>query len=113
MATTNSRRLDRKKFLGDPVLVVTIVILVVFLALFILYPLAMLLVDSVYEQTTGITVSVFGRVLGMNRFRTAFSNTIVLGLIVGFGSTLLGLLFAYVDVYVHVRSRVIKSSLTW
>ncbi len=108
MATTNSRRLDRKKFLGDPVLVVTIVILVVFLALFILYPLAMLLVDSVYEQTTGITVSVFGRVLGMNRFRTAFSNTIVLGLIVGFGSTLLGLLFAYVDVYVHVRSRVIK-----
>ena len=72
MATTNSRRLDRKKFLGDPVLVVTIVILVVFLALFILYPLAMLLVDSVYEQTTGITVSVFGRVLGMNRFRTAF-----------------------------------------
>lgn len=108
MATTNSRRLDRKKFLGDPVLVVTIVILVVFLALFILYPLAMLLVDSVYEQGTGLTGSVFSRVLGMNRFRTAFTNTIVLGLIVGFGSTLLGLLFAYVDVYVRVKSRLVK-----
>ncbi len=108
MATANSKRLDRKKFFGDPLLVITIAILLVFLALFILYPLAMLLVDSVYEAATGLTLSVFGRVLGMARFRTAFSNTIVLGLITGLGSTLLGLLFAYVDVYVRIRSRVVK-----
>ncbi len=108
MATANSKRLDRKKFFGDPLLVATIAILLVFLALFILYPLAMLLVDSIYEAETGLTVSVFGRVLGMARFRTAFSNTIVLGLLTGLGSTLLGLLFAYVDVYVRIRSRVVK-----
>lgn len=108
MATANSKRLDRKKFFGDPLLVATIAILIIFLALFILYPLAMLLVDSVYEAETGMTLSVFGRVLGMARFRTAFSNTIVLGLITGVGSTVLGLLFAYVDVYVRVRSRVVK-----
>ena len=108
MATANSKRLDRKKFFGDPLLVATIAILLVFLALFILYPLAMLLVDSIYEAETGLTLSVFGRVLGMARFRTAFSNTIVLGLLTGLGSTLLGLLFAYVDVYVRIRSRVVK-----
>lgn len=108
MATANSKRLDRKKFFGDPVLVITVIILTVFLILFILYPLSMLLVDSVYEAGTGMTVSVFGRVLGMERFRTAFSNTILLGLITGLGSTLLGLLFAYVDVYVRIRSKVVK-----
>ena len=33
---------------------------------------------------------------------------LLLGVIVGFGSTLIGLLFAYVDCYVRVRSRVMK-----
>ena len=108
MATSKSKQLDRKKFLGDPTLVVTVVILTVFLLLFILYPLSMLLIDSVYEAGTGMTVSVFSRVLGMERFRTAFSNTLVLGFLTGLGSTLLGLLFAYVDVYVSIRSKVVK-----
>ena len=51
----NSRQgaaLDRKKFFADPVMVVTIVLLTVLLALFILYPLAMLLLDSVYVRET-------------------------------------------------------------
>ena len=47
MARRQSASLDRKKFFGDPVLVITILALIVFLTLFILYPLAMLLVDSV------------------------------------------------------------------
>ena len=42
-----SAALDRKKFFGDPVMVITIIVLSIFLALFILYPLSMLLVDSV------------------------------------------------------------------
>ena len=107
MATSNSKRLDRKKFFGDPTLVVTVAILTIFLLLFILYPLSMLLIDSFYEEGT-VTFSVFGRVLDMGRFRTAFGNTLVLGMLTGLGSTLLGLLFAYVDVYVRIRSRVVK-----
>lgn len=102
-----SARLDRKKLFGDPVMVSTIVILLIFLALFILYPLLILLIDSVASEGT-FTLDIFKRVLNMGTFRNAFSNTLVLGFIVGFGSTLLGLLFAYVDVYVRVRSRVVK-----
>lgn len=49
-----SARLDRRKFFADPVMIVTIIILTVFLALFILYPLAMLLADSVYVRTTAL-----------------------------------------------------------
>ena len=117
MATSKSRQLDRKKFFGDPLLVVTICVLTVLLALFILYPLSMLLIESVYETktvtteagetvtTSRLTGEVFGRVMGMNRFRKAFTNTLILGFLVGIGSTLLGLLFAYVDVYVDIRNR--------
>lgn len=108
MASANSKRLDRKKFFGDPVLVAAVILLTVLLALFILYPLSMLLVDSIYEAETGFTVSVFSRVLGMARFRKAFTNTLQLGFIVGIGSTLLGLLFAYVDVYVRIRTRFVR-----
>ena len=49
-----SARLDRRKFFADPVMIVTIAILIVFLALFILYPLAMLLADSVYVRDTAL-----------------------------------------------------------
>ncbi len=106
MVKAQSARLDRKKLFGDPVMVSTIVVLLIFLALFILYPLAMLLIDSILSEGR-FSLDVFRRVLDMGRFRTAFGNTLQLGFIVGIGSTILGLLFAYVDVYVSVRSRVV------
>ena len=59
MASRQSAALERKKLLGDPILVTTIVVLIAFLTLFILYPLAILLVDSVYGPETGLTLSVF------------------------------------------------------
>ena len=103
-----SARLDRRKLWGDPIMVSTIAVLFIFLALFILYPLATLLVDSVFNRESGFTLDVFGRVLSMQRFQTAFSNTLALGFLTGIASTLIGLLFAYVDVYMQVRSRVVK-----
>lgn len=39
MATANSARLDRKKLLADPVMVIVILLIMAFLILFILYPL--------------------------------------------------------------------------
>ena len=52
MKTRQSAALERKKFFADPVMVVTIALLTVLLALFILYPLAMLLMDSVMVRET-------------------------------------------------------------
>ena len=48
MKTQQSLRLERRKFLADPLLLPVIILLLVFLALFILYPLTMLMADSVY-----------------------------------------------------------------
>ena len=62
MATRQSASLERKKLLADPILVSTIVVLITFLTLFILYPLAVLLVDSVYGKESGLTMDIFKRI---------------------------------------------------
>ncbi len=182
-----SASLERRKFFADPLMVTVILLLVVFLALFILYPLGMLMADSVYTpssykvytvketpeavqayfeqegesvrqlsishrpvlevpsveglsvieelgQTASTTymagvlheglsdtaVAVYNKdegllsfqsfphIFGDYTFKRAFTNTLWLGLITGIGSTLLGLLFAYVDTYVRVKNRILK-----
>ena len=105
MATRQSAALERKKLLADPIMVTTIVVLIAFLMLFILYPLAVLLVDSVYGKETGLTLDIFKRIFGMHTFRTAITNTLKVGFAVGIFSTVIGLLFAYVEVYVKVRTK--------
>ena len=233
MARNQSASLDRKKLFGDPVLIVTIIALIIFLALFILYPLAMLLMDSVMVRETKLysvaplvsgeqieyvsdkgeaisdnrspvyvkltsptegvgeklvplysstglfagratmddiekgktvylktvnnkdkavyialdqltvvqetpqtyrangrvikkmdgielsdvciqlhqdnwTLDAFPRIFNDYTFNRALMNTLILGALTGFGSLLVGLLFAYVDVYVHIRNKFSK-----
>ena len=105
MASRQSAALERKKLMADPIMVTTIVVLIAFLTLFILYPLAVLLVDSVYSPETGLTTSVFQRIFQMHSFRQAITNTLQVGMTVGILSTLIGLLFAYVEVYVKLRTK--------
>lgn len=183
---SQSRRLERKKFLQDPFTILVIILLVVLLTLFILYPLSMLMVDSVYssssldvytvEESADTIKELFStaqprvRELGVGRntviqvpateglniirslgrsasttymgdlltddltgtiiavptggpilsprsfsyifndftFRRAFTNTLRIGFITGISATLIGLLFAYVDVYVRVRNPLMR-----
>ena len=101
MARTQGAALDRKKLMGDPILVTTIVVLITFLTLFILYPLAILLMDS-FVGDGGFGFSVFKRIFDMPTFTRAITNTLKVGFLVGILSTLIGLLFAYVEVYVRM-----------
>ncbi len=107
MAKGQGARLDRSKLLADPILVATIMVLIAFLTLFILYPLAILMVDSVVGEH-GPTLDVFARVLAMPTFDTAITNTLSLGLFVGVAAALIGLLFAYVEEYVQLKSRLMS-----
>ena len=104
MAKSQSASLDRKKLLADPIMVTTIVLLIVFLTIFILYPLTILLVDS-FISDSGITLDTFKRVMELANFRRAITNTLKVGFLVGIASALIGLLFAYVEVYVKLRTR--------
>ena len=99
--TKQGASLDRKKLMADPIMVTTIVVLITFLTLFILYPLAMLLVDSFLNEGK-ITLDVFRRIFQMPSFTRAITNTLKVGFVVGILSTLVGLLFAYVEVYVRM-----------
>lgn len=107
MAQDQGKALDRKKLLGDPILITTIVVLIAFLTLFILYPLAMLLVDS-FISGGGFTLDVFARIFQMPSFTTAITNTLSVGFLVGIVSALVGLLFAYVEVYVQLKTRFMR-----
>ena len=104
MAKDQGAALDRKKLMGDPIMVTTIVVLIAVLTLFILYPLAILLVDS-FVTESGPTLDVFARVLAMPSFTTAITNTLAVGFLVSVVSALVGLLFAYVEVYVKLKTR--------
>ena len=102
MAKSQGAALDRKKLMADPIMVTTIVVLIAFLTLFILYPLAILLVDSFVGDGNGFSFSVFQRIFAMPNFIRAITNTLKVGFLVGILSTVVGLLFAYVEVYVKV-----------
>ena len=106
-AKRKSAEIDRKKLFSDPVMIGMIVVLLVFLILFIVYPLFVLLIDSVFSEGR-FSLDVFKRVLSMDRFRKAFVNTVELGLITGVLSSAIGLLFAYVDVYVKLKYKWIE-----
>ena len=104
MAKDQGAALDRKKLMGDPIMVSTIVVLIAFLTLFILYPLAILLVDS-FVTDSGPSFEVFTRIFQMGSFTTAITNTLAVGLLVSIVSALVGLLFAYVEVYVKLKTK--------
>lgn len=108
---SQTKSLDRKKLLADPILLTAIIGIFVFLLLFIAYPLAILLVDSIHISENGssrFTLDVFKRILDMKMFRTAITNTLWVGMITGLGATLIGFLFAYVDSYVDTGSKIVK-----
>jgi len=81
MARGQSASLDRRKLLADPVMVTTIVLLIAFLAIFILYPLAILLVDSVYSPDTGVTGQFFTGIFGENVVGGALGKSLIIGLL--------------------------------
>lgn len=102
MARTQGVALDRKKLMADPIMMTTIVVLIAFLTLFILYPLAILLVDS-FVGDGSFGFSVFERIFNMPTFTKAITNTLKVGFLVGILSALIGLLFAYVEVYLRMN----------
>ncbi|WP_428771160.1 iron ABC transporter permease [Treponema sp. HNW] len=104
MSFSQKKVLDRKKLFADPFLITVIAGIFLFLMLFILYPLSILLIDSVYPEGK-FTFSVFAEIFAMHAFRKAITNTLFLGLITGIGATVIGFLFAYVDAYVDVGSK--------
>jgi iron(III) transport system permease protein len=108
MSTKQSRSLRTKKFLADPITIVTTVAIMLFLLLFVLYPLAILLKDAFATKYKDFSFDAFAYIFQQINYGKPVVTSIVIGLAVALGATLIGLLFAYVDVYVKVRSPIMR-----
>ena len=104
--TQNAKRLEKAKFFHDPFLVGTIAFLMVFLGLFVIYPLAILLKDGFADSGRAFTFSSFSYAFSRySGFMPALKHSIVIGLAVSAGAVAIALLFAYVAVYVKVKTK--------
>lgn len=78
----------------DPAVAVVVLSLWLLLALFVVYPLGMLLARSLYDHGVFTTAGILGILTDEHQVR-AFWNSLVLGLLVGLTGTVLGFLFAF------------------
>lgn len=99
----SNRAKDLRKIWHEPVLLGVILLVVIALIIFIIYPLASILVQSISPKTGGISLASYVDVLGNSSFQLALKNTLVLGTIVGTLATLIGFVFAYADSYIRTR----------
>jgi len=86
-----------RKLLGDPLLLITLIILWSLLALFILLPLIGLFIKT-FEEGGRFTLSNIVGIIGDPNQRQALWNSLLLGSLVGFCGTALGFLFAFTAV---------------
>lgn len=108
-ASLQGKKLDRKKFFQDPFLIFAIFFLIIFFTLFIAYPLVILLKDGFATSTKAFSFESFAYTFSVySGFLKAMGNSVIIGLAVSAGATIVGLLFAYVDTYVKLKTKVLK-----
>lgn len=103
-----AKKLERKKFLADPILLFAIIGIAVILLLFIVYPLVMLLGESFEVEKGQSLFSNFTTIFRLPTFNSALKNTLVIGFISSTIATLIGFMFAYVDAYIELKSKLFR-----
>jgi len=93
------RKSDMKKILTDPILTIAILFIIAALMLFILYPLFKVLKNSFLNSDNMLSMEAYKKAMTSNAFKTAFMNTLKLGIFVGTVSTVIAFIFAYTDAY--------------
>ena len=93
-----------KKNMRDPVLMVTILGIIAIVFLFILYPLVIILKESLYYKNV-LSLYHYKEIFRLSSTMEILWNTIYLGLIVSVISTAIGFLFAYASAYLKIRSK--------
>lgn len=103
---------DAKKIIRDPILLTTIVLVIISLVIFILWPLYDVLKESFLKNNGELTFQYYKQVLTQSETKTVLVNTLVLGLFVSIVCTIVGFLFAYADAYINLKYKKIFSILT-
>lgn len=93
---------EMQKILRDPVMLSTIILVIIALFIFIVWPLYEVLAQSFIAHEGGFTLAFYREALNQSENIDVLINTIVLGLVVSLFSTAIGFLFAYVDAYLRI-----------
>lgn len=94
-STLNQNILAFRRIAGDPVLFISILIILISLVIFILYPLYEVLITSFRDSSGNWSLKPFERFFTSRLERTALRNSLVLGLATAIGGSVVGFLFAF------------------
>ena len=94
-----------KKIARDPVLLAAILLCIVSLAIFVVFPLYKVLQQSFFNPDGAFSLEAYSQLISSGENLKAFSNTLLLGTIVGILATAVGFLFAYCYIYLAIRGK--------
>lgn len=103
---------DAKKIFRDPILLSTIILVILSLLIFIVWPLYDVFKESFLTQDGSITFKYYKEVLAQTETRKVLGNTLTLGIFVSLISTVVGFLFAYADAYINLKFKKLFNILT-
>ncbi|MBQ6077846.1 MAG: iron ABC transporter permease [Clostridia bacterium] len=84
-----------KSILRQPVLLVAVILTILLLLLFVVYPLAKVLIFSLTDADGGFSLENLISIITTSRYLKVFGRTMLLGLIVAVLATFIGYIFAY------------------
>ncbi len=94
---------DTKQVARDPILVGTILVVLISLFLFIVWPIYKILSESFLSKEGAFTLQFYMEAFRQQENIRVLKNTLVSGLTVSFLATGLGFLFAYADAFIKMR----------
>lgn len=89
------KRMETKMIMRQPVLFVTILLVIALLLIFVIYPLAKVLIFSFTDESGHASAANLMEILRTSRYLKTTGRTLLLGLVVAIISTIIGYIFAY------------------
>ena len=93
---------ESKMILRQPLLLISIILTMLLLILFVVYPLVRVLIHSMTDAEGNFSLDNLITILTTSRYLAVFGRTMLLGVVVAFLSTFIGYIFAYTISRVNV-----------
>lgn len=100
-----------KKLARDPVLLLCIALVTIFLVLFVVYPMLQILKASFLNREAQFSIEAYIRILSGQQLFTPLKNSLLLAFIVSSLSTVIAYVFAYTFAYVNVPLKKLFNSI--
>ena len=97
--------IQMKKIGRDPILLAAILLCIVSLFLFVVFPLYKVLQQSFFNPDGAFSLEAYVQLFTSGENFKAFSNTVLLGSVVGLLATFVGFMFAYCYTYLAIRGK--------